>query len=128
MKSGGAHVSTSCYLNPCLLYTMHTLRFHMILMHDQQNPLTTSNYMMYAPKHSCERERESGTYRDRQPLYQDKGEREWERVGHTEIDNHYTKTRERERNWEHMRRCETKRNIHYTETKEGDSEIDREKD
>ena len=53
--------------------------------------------MMYAPKHSCERERESGTYRDRQPLYQDKGEREWERVGHTEIDNHYTKTREGER-------------------------------
>ena len=38
MKS---HVSTSCYLNPVLLYTMHTLRFHMILMHDQQNPLTT---------------------------------------------------------------------------------------
>ena len=36
--------STSCYLNPGLLYTMHTLKFHMILMHDQQNPLTTSNY------------------------------------------------------------------------------------
>ena len=36
MKSGGAHVSTSCYLNPGLLYTMHTLWFHMILMHDQQ--------------------------------------------------------------------------------------------
>ena len=44
MKYGGAHVSTSCFLNPGLLYTMHTLRFHMILMHDQQNPLTTSNY------------------------------------------------------------------------------------
>ena len=27
MKSGGAHVSTSCYLYPSLLYTMHTLRF-----------------------------------------------------------------------------------------------------
>jgi len=26
MKSGGAHVSTSCYLNPGLLYTMHTER------------------------------------------------------------------------------------------------------
>ena len=38
MKSDGAHVSTSCYLNPGLLYTMHTLRFHMILVHDQQNP------------------------------------------------------------------------------------------
>ena len=50
MKSGGAHVSTSCYLNPGLLYTMHTLRFHMILMHDQQNPLTTSNYILHAPK------------------------------------------------------------------------------
>ena len=47
MKSGGAHVSTSCYLNPGLLYTMHTLRFHMILMHDQQNPLTT-----YCMQHS----------------------------------------------------------------------------
>ena len=43
MKSGGAHVSTSCYFNPGLLYTMHTLRFNMILLHDQQNPLTTSN-------------------------------------------------------------------------------------
>ena len=32
---GGAHVSTSCYLNAGLLYTMHTLRFHMILMPDQ---------------------------------------------------------------------------------------------
>ena len=32
---------------------MHTLRFHMILMHDQQNPLTTSNYILYVPKHSC---------------------------------------------------------------------------
>ena len=49
MKSGGAHVSTSCYLNAGLLYTMHTLKFHMILMHDQQNPLTTSNYILYAP-------------------------------------------------------------------------------
>ena len=27
MKSGGANVSTSCYLNPGLLYTMHTLWF-----------------------------------------------------------------------------------------------------
>ena len=53
MKSGGAHVSTSCYLNPGLLYTMHTLRFHMILMHDQQNLLTPSNYILYAPKPSC---------------------------------------------------------------------------
>ena len=35
MKSGGAHVNTSCYLNPGLLYTMHTLKFHMILMHDR---------------------------------------------------------------------------------------------
>ena len=26
MKSGGAHVSTACYLNPGLLYTMHTLQ------------------------------------------------------------------------------------------------------
>ena len=50
MKSGGAHVSTSYYLNPGLLYTMHTLRFHMILMHDQQNPLTTSNYILYVPR------------------------------------------------------------------------------
>ena len=53
MKSGGAHVSTSCYLNPGLLYTMHTFKFHMILMHDQQNPLTTSNYILHAPKPSC---------------------------------------------------------------------------
>ena len=42
-------VSTSCYLNPCLLYTMHTLRFHMILVHDQQNPLNTANYILHAP-------------------------------------------------------------------------------
>ena len=53
MKSGGAQVSTSYYLNPSLLYTMHTLRFHMILRHDRQNPLTTSNYILYAPKPSC---------------------------------------------------------------------------
>ena len=52
MKSGGADVSTSCYLDPGLLYTMHTLRFHMILIHDQQNPLTTSNYILHAPKPS----------------------------------------------------------------------------
>ena len=50
MKSGGAHVSTSFYLNPGLLYTMHTLKFHMILMHDQQNPLTT--YCMYQNLHA----------------------------------------------------------------------------
>ena len=25
----------------------------MILMHDQQNPLTTSHYILYAPKPSC---------------------------------------------------------------------------
>ena len=37
MKSGGAHVSASCYLNPGLLYTMQTLRFHVILMHDSRN-------------------------------------------------------------------------------------------
>ena len=49
MKSGGAHVSASCYLNPGLLYTMHTLRFPMILMHAQQN----LNYILYAPKPSC---------------------------------------------------------------------------
>ena len=41
-----------CYLNPGLLYTMHTLRFHMILMHDQQNPLTTSNYILYQNLHA----------------------------------------------------------------------------
>ena len=51
--SGRAHLSTSCYLNPGLLYTMHTLRFYMILLHDQQNPLTTSNYILYVPKPSC---------------------------------------------------------------------------
>ena len=53
MKSGGSHVSTSCYLNPGLLYSMHTLRFYMILIHDKQNPLTTSNYILYAPKPPC---------------------------------------------------------------------------
>ena len=53
MKSGGAYVSTSCYLNPDLLYTLHALRFHMILMHDQQNPLITPNYILYGPKPSC---------------------------------------------------------------------------
>ena len=26
MKSGGAHVSTFCYLNPGLLYTMHAFQ------------------------------------------------------------------------------------------------------
>ena len=37
MKSVGAHVSTSCYLNPNLLYTLQTLlRFHMILMHERE--------------------------------------------------------------------------------------------
>ena len=46
-------VSTYCYLNPGLLYTMHTGRFKMILMHDQQNPLTTSNFILYAPKPEC---------------------------------------------------------------------------
>ena len=53
MKSGGAHVGISCFSNPGLLYTMHTLRYHMILMHGQQNPLTTSNYILekiYLPK------------------------------------------------------------------------------
>ena len=30
-----------------LLYTMQTFRIHMILMHDQQNPLTMSNYILY---------------------------------------------------------------------------------
>ena len=58
MKSGGPHVSTSCYLNPGLLYTMHTLRFHMFLIHDQQNPLTTSNYILHAPKPERNKERE----------------------------------------------------------------------
>ena len=33
-----------------MLYTIYTLRFHMILMHDQQNPLTM---LLYAPKPSC---------------------------------------------------------------------------
>ena len=35
MKSDGAHVGTLCYLNPSLVYTMHTLRFNMILIYDQ---------------------------------------------------------------------------------------------
>ena len=48
MKSGGAQLITSCYLDPGLLYTMHALRFHMLLMHDQQKPLTTSNYKEFA--------------------------------------------------------------------------------
>ena len=51
MKSGGAHVSTSCLSNPGLLYNM--LTFHMILMHDQQTPLTTPNYILCAPQPSC---------------------------------------------------------------------------
>ena len=52
MKSGGAHIGTSCYLNPGLLYTMHTLRFHMILMHDQQNTLLLTTYCMHEKLHA----------------------------------------------------------------------------
>ena len=38
MKSGGAHVGTSCYLTAGLLYAMHTLRLHMmILVHDKRD-------------------------------------------------------------------------------------------
>ena len=32
---------------------MHTLLLHIFLMHDQQNPLTTLDYILYAPKPSC---------------------------------------------------------------------------
>ena len=43
----------------------------MILMHDQQNPITTSNYILYAPKpiHATqekEREKETRTQRGRE--------------------------------------------------------------
>ena len=37
----------------------------MILKHDQQNPLTTSNYILYVTKPS-ERERERDTERERE--------------------------------------------------------------
>ena len=33
--------------------TLRTLRFHMILMHDQQNPINTSNYVLHEPQPSC---------------------------------------------------------------------------
>ena len=51
-KSGGAHVSILLFESRSAVYHAY-FRFHMILMHDQQNPLTTSNYILYAPKPSC---------------------------------------------------------------------------
>ena len=42
---------------------MHTWRFHVILMHDPQNPLNTSNYILYAQQPS-ERERERERMKD----------------------------------------------------------------